>query len=147
VLVVSTLAGCTIEPKTDDASDTRAACPSTVNLDDAAKTFKLVLPADATAVHFASSVGGMGGKALTLVFDTTPSGLDEFVTASHLSAPTGTKLPQPLFAGEPKCGLDDGFTYSAVLARDEYVPSTARSMAVDLDAPGAPRVLVVASTL
>lgn len=119
-------------------------------LDEATKTFELVVPAETAGLRFSSSTGGMGGVGLTLTFSTTPAGLDQFFAASHLPTPTehspGSK-PQPLFAGMPACGLGDGFTYSAIVEQDTSVSSTARSLAVDHSDPAAPRVLLVASTL
>jgi hypothetical protein len=95
---------------------------------------------------------GWQSNSLTLVFRTTPDGLTRFLDASRLPTPAPSTEPtpggQPLATGEAKCGLDDGFTYSAIVELDDTTyPGIRRSFAVDTTDSTTPRVLVVAAVL
>jgi hypothetical protein len=116
------------------------------NLKDAANAFHIALPADAAEVSFATSEGGQA-YSLTLIFRTTPDGLTRFYATSNLPLPAPASTGQQLAAGTPKCELDRGFTYSAIVSSDSTYSGQIRSLAVDNTKSDAPRVLVVAAVL
>lgn len=146
--VASVGVGCTYPGDPAKRNPCDAANRTADALHRAVDAFHLTLPADATDVAFATSEGGMG-YSVTLTFRTTPDGLTRFFASSKLPAPSAVPKPagQALAAGTPKCELDRGFTYSAILGTDSTYPGLIRSVAVDRTNPDVPGVLVVAAVL
>lgn len=140
----------TWDPRAPFVKDPRACPRSNVSLTEVAEHFKIMIPANATEVHFFSDLHPLFGEySLQLSFRTTVGGMEAFLSAAGLPKPKQWDNDAIVLDG-PTCGFSSASLGNPLYSGDD--PSTSieffqREVAVDGEKAVRPRIVFSAMDL
>jgi hypothetical protein len=146
----------TWDPRGPDVRDARACPGSNVSLAEVTEHFGLVIPPDATDVHFSSDLHPFFGEySLRLSFRTTASGLRAFLDGSGLPTPGASGASEEVDADPapldgPSCGFGSESFHTPRYYGGERTSTgdpAQRQVAVERADPARPRVVASAMDL